>query len=326
MLSRVAEAIYWMSRYLERAENTARFLEVNWHLSLDEASTQEFQQWHPLIQVTGDTELFATRYEQPIKQNVIQFLTLDTEYPSSIISCLRAARENARTVRDIISIDLWEQINTLHHLIEDMAKNPEGLNKNPYDFCHDVQMRGMLLGGMADDTMPHTEGWHFFRLGRLLERADKTSRILDVKYFILLPDLNYVGTAYDDIQWAALLRTTDALTAYRQLYGRITPHQVAEFLMLNQDFPRSVLYCLIKAQQSLNSIAERATEPDRPHNPAERHLEQLVAKLSFTSIDDIFAEGLHEFTDQLQIEMNNIDVAIAEAFFGASFQVQSQQQ
>ncbi len=324
MLSRVAEAIYWMSRYLERAENTARFLEVNWHLSLDEASIQEFQQWDPLIQVTGDTELFAARYDQSIKRNVIRFLALDTEYPSSIISCLRAARENARTVRDIISVELWEQINKLHHLIEAMAKNPDSLSNNPYDFCHDVKLGGMLLGGMADDTMAHTEGWHFFRLGRLLERADKTSRILDVKYFILLPDVNYVGTAYDDIQWAALLRTTDALNGYRQLYGRITPHQVAEFLMLGRDFPRSILYCLLKAQQSLHSIAQTST--DRPHNKAERNLGQLVAKLSFTSIEDIFEQGLHEFTDQLQIEMNSVDVAIAETFFGASFQAQAQQQ
>lgn len=324
MLSRVAEAIYWMSRYLERAENTARFLEVNWYMSLDQAPNQEFQQWDPLVQVTGDNKLFAARYDQPIKQNVIKFLSLDTEYPNSIISCLRAARENARTVRDIISSELWEQINMLHHMIEELADNPNILINNPYDFCHDVRLRGMLLGGIANDTMDHTEGWHFFRLGRLIERADKTSRILDVKYFILLPDINYIGTAYDDIQWAALLRTTDALNAYRQHYGRITPRQVANFLILDRDFPRSILYCLLKAQQSLHSIANTST--DRPHNKAERRLGQLVAKLSFTGVEDIFQHGLHEFTDHLQTEMNDVDIAIAETFFGASIQAQAQQQ
>jgi len=324
MLSRVAEAVYWMSRYLERAENTARFLEVNWYMSLDEAPGQEFQQWKPLVQVTGDNEIFAERYDQPTMQNVIKFLTLDTEYPNSIIACLRAARENARTVRDIISTELWEQINILHHMIEGLANNPNTLINNPYDFCHDVKLRGMLLGGTANDTMNHTEPWHFFRLGRVLERADKTSRILDVKYFILLPDINYVGTAYDDIQWAALLRTTDALSAYRQHYGRITPRQIADFLILGRNFPRSILHCLLKAQQSLHSIAD--TSIDCAHNKAERRLGQVVAKLSFIDAEDIFQQGLHEFTDQLQTEMNDIDIAIAETFFGATIQAQAQQQ
>lgn len=324
MLSRVAESIYWMSRYLERAENTARFLEVNWHMSLDLTSNQEMEQWGPLVQVTGDNASFAERYDQASKQNVIHFLTLDTEYPNSIISCLRAARENARTVRGIISTELWEQINMLHHMVEEIAEEPEVLVSNPYDFCHDITLRGMLLGGTANDTMNHTEGWHFFRLGRLLERADKTSRILDVKYFILLPDINYVGTAFDDIQWAALLRTSDALNAYRQHYGRITPRQVAEFLILGRDFPRSVLHCLIKARNSLHSIGH--TSLDHYSNQAERRLGQLVAKLSYTGVEDIFAQGLHEFTDDLQTEMNDVDNAIAETFFGASIQAQAQWQ
>ncbi len=324
MLSRVAESIFWMSRYLERAENTARFLEVNWHMSLDQAPNQEFQQWEPLVQATGDDKAFAERYDQPIKQNVIQFLSLDTEYLNSIISCLRAARENARSVRDIISTELWEQINLLHHDVEEIARNPEDLNNNPYDFCREVKLRGMLLGGTANDTMNHTEAWHFYRLGRLLERADKTSRILDVKYFILLPDINYVGTAFDDIQWAALLRTTDALNAYRQHYGRITPRQIAKFLILGRDFPRSVLHCLLKAEHSVHSIGH--TSLDRYHNDAEWRLGQLVAKLSYTTVDQIFQQGLHEFTDELQTEMNAVDSAIAETFFGASIQTQSQQQ
>ncbi len=324
MLSRVAEAIYWMSRYLERAENMARFLEVNWHMSLDHRPEKEFYQWEPLVSVTGDRAVFAEHYQQSTKQNVINFLSLDTDYPHSIISCLRAARENARTVREIISNELWEQINMFHHTVEEVAANPENLYINPYEFCHDVKLRGMLLGGIANDTLAHSEGWHFFRLGRFLERADKTSRILDVKYFILLPDVNYVGTAYDDIQWAALLRTTDALNAYRQHYGRITPRQVVKFLMLGRDFPRAILHCLLKGQQSLHSISGSSVGTFT--NKAERALGHLVAQLSYTSTDDIFDKGLHEFTDQLQTEMNEVDNAIAESFFGVTFQAQAQQQ
>ena len=313
-----------MSRYLERAENTARFLEVNWHLSLDQSPNRDFHQWEPLVQVTGDNREFAKRYDQPVKQNVIHFLTVDTEYANSIISCLRNARENARAIRDIIPAELWEQINTLYHQVEELAGKPDLLNQNPYSFCHDVKLRGMMLGGIASDSMDHSEGWHFFKLGRYLERADKTSRILDVKYFILLPDVNYVGTALDDIQWAALLRTIDALTAYRQHYGRITPRQVADFLILSRNFPRSILYCLMNAQNSLRCITNSSSEG--PHNTVERLLGQLVAKLSFAQIEEIFQHGLHEFTDQLQIEMNDIDAAVAETFFGASLELQSQEQ
>jgi uncharacterized alpha-E superfamily protein len=307
-----------MSRYLERAENIARFIDVNWHLSMDHHPNKEFQQWEPLINVTGDEKLFATRYNRPIKENVIAFLTLDQHYPDSIISCLRAARENARTVREIISLELWEQINTFHHMIEDLGRNPEPLYENPYDFCEEVKLRGMMLGGIANDTMEHSEGWHFFRLGRLLERADKTSRILDVKYFILLPDLNYVGTAYDDIQWAALLRTTDSLNAYRQRYGRITPAQVVEFLILGRDFPRSILHCLLKGQHSLHTIS--GSPLGAYNNHAEQYLGQLCGRLSYTGTDLIFNQGLHEFTDNLQTDMNHVSSAIGEQFFGSAFQ------
>jgi len=318
MLSRVADAIYWMSRYLERAENIARFIEVNWHMSLDHRPNKEFYQWEPLIKVTGDEELFTKYYSSPIKQNVISFLTLDTNYPHSIISCLRVARENARTVRDIISDEMWEQINIFYHLVEDLRRHHHDIYNNPYDFCRDVKSRGMLLGGIANDTMDHNEAWHFFRLGRLLERSDKTSRILDVKYFILLPDLNYIGTAYDDIQWAALLRTTDALNAYRQRFGPITPKKVVKLLMLERAFPRSIMYCLLKGQQSLHSIS--GSPIGTYHNKAERELGQLTARLAYTDIEQIFKQGLHEFTDNLQTDMNLVDISIAETFFGYNFE------
>ncbi len=314
MLSRVAEAIFWMSRYLERAENIARFIDVNWHMSLDHRPNKEFNQWEPLVKVTGDDALFAKRYDSPGKENVIRFLTLDTDYPNSIISCLRAARENARTVREIIPVELWEQINTFHHMVENIEQTEENIYDNPYDFCDSVKLRGMMLGGIANDTMNHGEEWHFFRLGRLLERADKTSRILDVKYFILLPDVNYVGTAYDDTQWAALLRTTDALNAYRQRFGRISPEQVMEFLMLDRNFPRAILYCLLKAQQSLHSIAE--TPLGTYHNSAEQRLGQLCGEFAYIGTEAIMARGLHEFTDQFQTDLNEVGRAIAETFFG----------
>lgn len=312
MLSRVADSIYWMSRYLERAEDVSRYLDVNWYLTLDLPS-QEFQQWGPLVSVTGDYDLFIRRYGHASKANVISFLTFDADYPHSIISCLRAARENARTIREIISFEMWEQINTLYHLVENAARKPSKIWENPYEFCQRIRTGGMLVAGIANDTFMHDEAWHFFQLGRMLERADKTTRILDVKYFILLPSPNYIGTAYDDIQWAALLRTTGALDAYRHNIGKISPGNVVDFLLLNREFPRSVLYCLIAAQYSLHFIS--GTPIGAFRNKAEQLLGHLCAEFSYKTVDAIIDKGLHEFIDQLQSELNDLHNDISEIFF-----------
>src|SRR5581483_1517949 len=186
MLSRVAESIYWMSRYVERAENVARFIDVNLNLMLD--SSSEGQQWQPLVNITGDDETFGKRYSEPTEQNVIQFLTFDKENPNSIISCLRAARENARSVREIISSEMWLQLNQFYLHVNSAAATGK-LVDSPHDFFSEVKLASHLFTGITDATMTHGEGWHFSQLGRMLERADKTSRILDVKYFILLRSL-----------------------------------------------------------------------------------------------------------------------------------------
>jgi len=198
MLSRVADAVYWMNRYIERAENVARFVDVNLHLILD-LPAGSAEQWRPLINTTGDQELFAERYKKATRENVIHFLTFDTEYGNSIVSCLRAARENARSVREIISSEMWEQANQFYLMVTDPGAKARALD-SPSEFYNDVKMASHLFSGLTRNTMSHTEAWHFGRLGRLLERADKTSRMLDVKYFILLPAVDDVGSPLDDIQ------------------------------------------------------------------------------------------------------------------------------
>ena len=312
MLSRVADAIYWMGRSLERAENTARFLDVNWHLALDLPNPEQ-NPWVALVAVTGDRAAFAERYADESRDNVIRFLTFDEDYPNSIQSCLSRARENARTVREMIPIEMWEQINTFYHWVVDQSQEEAVVRDNPNIFCEEVKRRNLTLGGLTDAAMDHDEAGMFFHLGRLLERADKTSRVLDVKYFILLPDPSRVGTNLDYIQWAALLKATSSLQAYRHHHGRIVPARVAEFLLLDHHFPRSVLYCLSGAQKCLHTIT--GTPLGHFSNAAEKLLGQLCSELAYDSIEDIFEQGLHEFTDLLQTRMNAIDVAVFQTFF-----------
>jgi uncharacterized alpha-E superfamily protein len=311
MLSRVASAIYWMNRYIERAENYARFIDVNLNLTLD-LPRGTAEQWEPLVATTGDQALFNQRFGNATKETVIHFLAADIDNPNSVLSCLTAARENARSVREIISSEMWEQVNRFYLMVKE-AVSSRRFMQDAYGVFFDVKQASHLLTGITDATMSHGEGWHFGRLGRLLERADKTSRILDVKYFILLPSLSDVGTPFEDIQWSALLKSASALEMYRKHYGRISPNHVAEFLILSPNFPRAIRYCLIKAEDSLRAIS--GSEPGTPTNLAEKRLGRLRAELDYADIQDVILGGLHEFFDSFQAELNCIGDAIFQTFF-----------
>jgi len=311
MLSRVASAIYWMNRLIERAENYARFVEVNLNLSLDLPKGTSAQ-WEPLVATTGDLDLFTQRFGSPTRNNVIDFLITDPSNPNSILSCVLAARENARSVREAISSELWEQVNRFYLMVRGAIPrllSPENLQ----GFLAEVKSASHLVLGITDATMSHGEGWHFARLGRLLERADKTSRIVDVKYFMLLPTMSEVGTPFDIIQWSALLKSASALEMYGRRFGRITPEGVAEFLILDPVFPRAIRYCLIKSEDSLHAVA--GSEHRSYQNLAEKRLGRLRADLDFTEIDERIAHGLHDFLDDLQAQVNRVDDAIFETFF-----------
>jgi uncharacterized alpha-E superfamily protein len=311
MLSRVADSIYWMSRYVERAENVARFISVNLNLSLDMPG-EAGQQWWPLVVITGDDAAFQERIGSPSKESVVDFLTFDKENPNSILSCLHAARENARSVREIISAEMWEHINKYYLMVRD-GGSLERVLDNPYAFFERVNVSGQQFLGVTDATMTHGEAWHFCQLGRMIERADKTSRILDVKYFILLPKPTDVGTPFDDIQWLALLRSASALEMYRQRHGRISPVNVVNFLVLDREFPRAVLHCLTRANESLHAIS--GTFTGGFSNPAEQLLGQLRAELAYTRADDVVSSGLHEFVDNFQTRLNMVGEAVHESFF-----------
>jgi uncharacterized alpha-E superfamily protein len=313
MLSRVAECIYWMSRYIERAENVARFVDVNLNLSLDLGNSLR-EQWEPLVFISGDHEAFQERYGTPTRENVVDFLTFDERNPNSILACLRSARENARTVREIIPTPVWEEVNKFYFEVKSAARNGRSMD-SPYEFFSQVKRTGQLMVGIMEAGMSRGEGWHFARVGRLLERADKTSRLVDVKYYILLPSISEVGTPVDITQWSALLKSTGALDMYRKTFGRITPDKVAHFLILDRDFPRAMRFCLIQAEESLHAIT--ATPLGSFSNPAERRLGQVRSELDYAQIRDIIDQGLHEFIDRFQTKLNGVGEAMGHTFFGA---------
>ena len=311
MLSRVADSIYWMSRYIERAENVARFVDVTLTLILD-MPLDTLQQWQPLVDTTGDSAEFARRYGRATQPRVVHFLTFDPENPSSILSCLRAARENARSVREIISSEMWEQINEFYLMVSAAATDPRSL-ATPHSVFSSVKLSSHLFSGVTDATMTHNEGWHFARLGRALERADKTSRILDVKYFMLLPRIEDVGTTYDDIQWAAVLKSASAFEMYRKRHGRLSPQRIVEFLLLDREFPRAIHMCLLQARSSVHAIS--GTPAGMFRLPVEQVLGEVCSALAYANADEIVAAGLHEYLDQLQGRMNVVGSGIHETFF-----------
>nr|WP_319494191.1 alpha-E domain-containing protein [uncultured Desulfobacter sp.] len=312
MLSRVADSIYWMTRYIERAENIARFINVNLNLSLDMAP-EISSAWQPLVMTTGDHEEFEKRYGTDYsRENVIQFLALDREYSNSIISCVASARENARSVREIISSAMWEQINRSYLLLKEATKN-KAANKDPHHFFKDITSLGHMFTGLLQGTISRGEAFHFALLGQFLERADKTSRILDVKYFMLLPSPENVNSPYDVIQWGAVLKSTSGLEIYRKQFHRIVPKQVCDFLIFDPNFPRSIHCCLTNAKWALQKITD--SPRNAVHNPAEKSLGRLCADLYYSDINDVISVGMHEYLDGLQTKINQVGIDIREAFF-----------
>jgi uncharacterized alpha-E superfamily protein len=311
MLGRVANTIYWMNRYLERAENYARFMDVNFNLSLDLPPNEE-EQWKPLVVITGDWELYDSLYPKVEKSKVIYFLTFDENNPNSIYNCIINARENARAVRTEITKEVWEQINALFYLVKEGLEKKRHTDKNLRSFFKEIKNGCQLLYGMYDATISRNEGWNFGKLGQVIERADKTSRVLDAKYHMLLGSPKQIGSSLDLIQWAALLKSVSAYDMYRKKYGKLTHSNIAEFLILDREFPRSILACLISAEQSLITLSG---SPVGFSNAAQKQLGALKSQLEYTDINDIIKSGMHEYLDDIQIKLNKISSAIYNAFF-----------
>ena len=316
MLSRVADSVYWMNRQIERAENVARAVETTLDMVLDGASSPG-RLWNALVCTFGDEADFWARYGLADQANVISFLAFDQANPNSIASCLQAARENARTVRDMISTPMWEEINKAHLYVRSAAAANAEID-HPREFLDDVKRASQLIAGVADATMSHGEAWHFARMGRLIERADKTSRVLDVEHYF---QPAAAGAAEGDdaqgdtVQWSAVLESASALEMYRKVHGAVSRRSVADFLIFDREFPRATHFCLIKAEESLLAITGGAKGAYT--NPAEQRLGRLRSNLDYGAIDEILGaeSGLHGFIDGFQTALNQASQAIFETFF-----------
>jgi len=312
VLSRSAEAVYWMSRYAERAEDVARFLDVSLQVMLDLPDARGKNPWEAVVAATGDEGAFAERYGGATRDSVVRHLTVDPGSPNSILSCLRLARENARSIREAISSEMWEQINKWYLLVRDFAANPAVID-DPHELLAAVKEASHLFVGVTYLTMTHGEAWHFGRLGRVLERADQTSRIVDAKEALIHARPPDAGGTLDGIDLSALLRSVSALEMYRKRHGRIDHSRVIEFLVLDKWFPRSIRHCLEKGQESLRAITGASSEA--PSTRPERLLGRLAAEYEYAVVDEILEAGLHEHLDQLQSKLNDVGSAIFDTFF-----------
>ena len=307
MLSRVAERVYWMARYAERAENIARIVNVYTNLLLDLPRNTAIG-WHSLVEITGSKELYHELYNEDLERNIIKFILADSRNPGSLLNSLSYARENARTIRSIIPREAWQHLNEL--FLSAKSDLPTSLSRrNRYDFLAFLIGSVQQLTGQLAGTMTHNYGYHFVRIGRNLERADMTSRILDtmtVETF-LVEDQEEI-TPYDYVLWMNVLKSLSAYQSYRQeVQTTISRGNVLKFVMQNMDFPRAILHCLYEIQNSTQKLPR--------HIKPIRSLNRELKKVETTNVSALNSADLHEFMDTLQLSIANFHKHFSETYF-----------
>ncbi|HWT54519.1 MAG TPA: alpha-E domain-containing protein [Rhodocyclaceae bacterium] len=310
MLSSTADHLFWMARSIERAENTARMLDITYKMSLlKQATLEPSQEWSAMLSISGLHFEFGERHKEISAANVIHFMALDPANPASIFSSLKVARENARAVRGSITSEMWETLNATW--LEMKKISMQGIPSDGVSaFFEWVKERSHLSRGITYGTMLRDEGFRFIRLGTFLERADNTMRILDVKYHILLPSLQDVGGAADYYQWGALLRSVSGFETYRKVYRDvITPRRVAELMILRADMPRSLHACVEEIDTQIRTLNGPRSEE------LQRLSGRLYSELKFGRIEEIMAEGLHEYLTRCLLRLRTLGEAISTTYF-----------
>lgn len=311
MLGRTANDLFWLSRYVERAENMARLAEVGYRLVLLPREGEEYHdEWRLTLRSAGCADGYFAKYETPSTRSVIDYLLFDPENPSSVHSCLATARHNARAQRTALTREMWESLNGAW--LEYSRIRPDSVTSNELpgilDFVKErsAQFRGSLL-----NTILRNDTFYFSQLGTFVERADNTARILDVKYYVLLPQVEMVGGKVDNVQWGAILRSVSAHRSYRWVFKEnYKPWRVAEYLILNKQMPRSLRssYCEIKA--ALDDLANQYDARHACHDTAR----DMTQRLGLGNINEIFQSGLHEFLTDFIGSNNRLAMEISEAY------------
>lgn len=313
MLSRVAENLYWLGRYLERADNVSRMVDVEYHASIETGAPRgsEEQIWSALMLATGVKEPVTDGTVAETGFSPSDYLILAEDNSHSIRSSIRHARELARGLREHISREVWEEINELHLLVSQQSNISQ---PDLFDLCRNLKRRIETVFGLYDNTVIFDEGREWFRCGLYIERADMTSRILDTKYYILLPAVSEVGGPLDRFQWTAILKSASAWEAYRKSYSRgITGPGVADLLIFNRNFPRSLSFCTMALLRHFQNAA--ASTPSRQRLPAERLLVTLEVELRGGRIEDVIRGGLHELLVEFQQRLVEINHALIQHVF-----------
>jgi uncharacterized alpha-E superfamily protein len=317
MLSRVADSLFWMSRYMERAENTARILDINLQLLLDLPKTDEKalnRIWASTLRSCGDEREFFSEYDEANGATVIDFLTHNAKNHNSIANCIIHARENARHVREQISDEMWERLNRFYLDLRSRTGR-KGLLGGLDEFFQAILQASQLFQGTTDATMAHGMGWHFIQAGKYVERADKTTRLVDSNADVLTPAESERNRAGTTLRLAAILRSCSGHAAYRRVYvADVRAVKVVEFLVLNEEFPRSIRFCVGSLDDALRHIS--GNQEERFTNQAEKLAGRLQAELNYSSVEDVLGPGLHKTMDGIQRRLIEVGNAIAQTYMG----------
>ncbi|NPD15310.1 alpha-E domain-containing protein [Xinfangfangia sp. D13-10-4-6] len=312
MLSRTANNLYWIARYMERADTVARLLDVGSRISLIPSEHGYRSEWDSLLQASGMAEGFTAKYGDPVQRNLESWLFFDRDNPSSVASCLTSARENARIVRTAMTAQVWDALNGAFQELRQLERQ-ERSSLDQSTLTEWVTRQSALVRGAIDATLLRDDGYNFLNLGYYLERADNTARLLDVKYYVLLPRLDFVGSGLDNYQWSTLLRAMGAQRAFHWAYGgEITAGKIADFLILNRQSPRALITCIAGAENHLARLAKTYGK----ENAAQTLVREMMTELETETVERIFDEGLHEYLSRFIGSVAGLGSVIHEVYLG----------
>ena len=310
MLSRTADNLYWIARYMERAETMARLLEVGSRISLLPSNQGYRSEWDSLLQASGTAIGFDKKYGEAVQRNIESYLFFDMDNPSSVASCIVAARENARIVRTALTTQVWDALNTAFQELRQLERQPR--SQVELSRLTDWTMRhAAMVRGAIDATLLRNDGYDFLNLGYYLERSDNTARLMDVKYYVLLPRGEFVGSGLDNYQWTTLLRAMSAHRAFHWAYGgEVTARKIADFLILNPQCPRSLITCA----EGITGHLARLERLYKRSCPAQDMAKALNAALLNVTVEDVFEEGLHEFLTRFILDVAALGAVVHENY------------